>query len=41
MVEKKIDEISRIGKLRKQNEDRVKSKKVQNAIGKVARGRRR
>jgi hypothetical protein len=38
MVGKEIDEIKRIGKLRKQNEDGVKSKKVKDGIGNVRGG---
>jgi hypothetical protein len=39
-VEKDIDEIRRMRRPRKQNEDAAKSKKVEDGIGNVGRGRR-
>jgi hypothetical protein len=41
MVEKEIEEIGRMGKLRKQNEDDVKSRKVEGGTRNVGRGRGR
>jgi hypothetical protein len=38
MVEKEIDEIGQMGRLTKQNEDGVKSRKVEDGIGNVGRG---
>jgi hypothetical protein len=41
MVEKEIDEIERMGKSSKRKEDGVNSKKFEDGIGKVGRGRGR
>jgi hypothetical protein len=41
IIDKVTDEIGRIGRLRKQNEDGVKSKKIENGIRKIGRSRRR
>jgi hypothetical protein len=41
MVEKEIDEISGMERLRKQDEDGIKSGKIEDRIGKVGRGRGR
>jgi hypothetical protein len=38
LVDNEIDETGRIGRLKKQNEDRVKSRKVADGIRKVGRG---
>jgi hypothetical protein len=39
MVEKQIDEIGRMGRSKKQKEDGMKSRKVENGIGDVGRTR--
>jgi hypothetical protein len=41
MVEKEIEEIWRIRRLKKHNEDGVKSRKAEDGIGSVGRGRGR
>jgi hypothetical protein len=41
VVEKEIDEIGRTGRLKEQDEDRAKSRRIEDEIGNVERGRGR
>jgi hypothetical protein len=41
VVKKEIDEIGRTGRLKEQNEDGAKSRRIEDAVGNVERGRGR